>query len=224
MSPASNFQTLSRTYDGMYGSGTGLGFALGGIEDANTNALFVDYPYVFNVPGMIVYNTSSQSWYNVSAKAISYYGTALLGATVYVDSFGPAGLLFLLGGTAPSGSQTESFNLNNISMYEPITQTWESQEASGEAPLAVRHACAVGVKGDNDTYEVRSSHDNAEAFKLTGQPIFFYGGLTLNNDIKSIVAMGVVYVLSLPSFHWQKQNYTPTYGRCQQSYNLVGNR
>lgn len=36
--------------------------------------------------------------------------------------------------------------------------------------------------------------------------------------------LGVVYVLSLPSFHWQKQQYTPDYGRYQHSCNVVGNR
>ena len=53
--------------------------------------------------------------------------------------------------------------------------------------------------------------------------IFLYGGFA-TGSIPDTVAMGVVYVLSLPSFHWQKQNYNPTYGRCRHSCNLVGNR
>lgn len=36
--------------------------------------------------------------------------------------------------------------------------------------------------------------------------------------------MGVVYVLSLPSFHWEKQNYSPVFGRSRHTCSLAGSR
>lgn len=38
------------------------------------------------------------------------------------------------------------------------------------------------------------------------------------------MAQGVVYILSLPAFNWQKQNYTPEFGRYSHSCNVIGER
>lgn len=43
-------------------------------------------------------------------------------------------------------------------------------------------------------------------------------------DIKKTVQMGAVYVLSLPSFHWHRQDLTPEFGRYMHSCNVVGKR
>lgn len=53
--------------------------------------------------------------------------------------------------------------------------------------------------------------------------IFMYGGF-YEPLPSTTVEHGAVYVLSLPSFNWQKQDGMPDYGRYQHSCNVVGNR
>ena len=50
-----------------------------------------------------------------------------------------------------------------------------------------------------------------------------YGG-QVNGDVERTVENGVVYVLSLPSFHWSKQAATSNFGRYMHSCNVVGKR
>lgn len=140
--------------------GGGLGFAIGGQEDEGTNQVYGVNGATVNAPNMVVYNTSSQEWYNVSTRAISYYGTAQYGMAQFVPSFGPVGLLFVLGGQAVSGDTNSDpyFSFQNLSFYEPVSQTWKFQTASGQFPQEVVTPCVTGVDGDNGTYEVRRSH------------------------------------------------------------------
>lgn len=55
---AQNFTSLSGTVTGGYASGEGLSFSLGGVHSDNYTQLS---------PRMVVYNTTSHQWYNVSA-------------------------------------------------------------------------------------------------------------------------------------------------------------
>ncbi|KAK3705234.1 hypothetical protein LTR37_013395 [Vermiconidia calcicola] len=210
ISPVSNFSILSRTSSATYGGGNGLGFALGGLinDKCDSDLLYeeeIEGEYRFNPPGMVVYNDTSEIWYNVSAEAISYYGTAVNGAAQFVPAFGPEGLLFLLGGRAAyAGEWSTYFVFDDIPIYEPVSQRWLTQKTSGDIPSPVENPCAVGVDGDDGTYE-----------------IFLYGGLA-GTDIPNTVEMGAVYVLSLPSFHWQKQSRRPSHGRYRASCNIAG--
>ena len=151
-SPQSNFTALDRVDNGIYGYGNGLGFALGGTETTATESLI--YSSMYAPPGMVIFNSTSQEWFNISMDAISNSGTASDGVGQFVPSFGPAGLFFVLGGISTSESQAY-FALDNIAMYEPLSQQWLFQEASGDVPSPGEFACAVGVEGDNGTYEVR---------------------------------------------------------------------
>ena len=156
---SSNFSTFVRTYAGIYTSGGGLGFALGGVENgATTNALQGKTELV-SMPGMIIYNFTSQEWYNVSASGYSASGVATQGAAHFVPSFGPAGLLFVLGGTVANEILA---GFESVSMFEPLSQQWSSQEVSGTKPSPVVDPCLVGVQGDNNTYEVRYTHNRFE--------------------------------------------------------------
>ena len=163
--PASNFSTLSRTVAGAYGFGGDLGFAIGGWENGFTDGALRGDLTTYNAPDMVVYNMSSQIWYNVSTEAISYYRTAHLGTAQFVPSFGPAGLLFMLGGESTSGSSVrwpnslphQFFPLDSLSMYEPQSQTWLSQTTNGDIPSGVLSPCVVGIEGDEHTYEVKQA-------------------------------------------------------------------
>lgn len=52
--PATIFTSLSRTRSGAYSSGSGLGFALGGIETSQTTSSIDGSGEVVFVPGLIV--------------------------------------------------------------------------------------------------------------------------------------------------------------------------
>jgi hypothetical protein len=124
VSPASYFSTLSRVVCGIYGQGNGLGFAFGGQESDTADPSLIDETYF--APGMVVFNSTSQQWYNISNKAVSYYGTGVNGAAQFVPSFGPSGLLLVLGGRTaiPDGNWQQYFPFDNIAIYEPLSQQW----------------------------------------------------------------------------------------------------
>jgi hypothetical protein len=92
---SSNFSTLSRVGAGVYGYGEGLGFSLGGRQTGRS--MFND-PTLS--PGLVIYNTSSEEWFNLSSTGYSWSGTASRGAAQFAPHFGPKGLLFVLGGHA----------------------------------------------------------------------------------------------------------------------------
>lgn len=161
---SSNFTGLIRGYNGIYASGAGLGFALGGLENrATTNGIGAS---TFRIPGMVMYNITSQAWYNVSAAGYSPDGIAIDGAAQFVPSFGPAGLLFVFGGSL----DTNIFpGTDKVSIFEPTSQQWSSQEVSGAKPSSVLSPCVVGAQGDSNTYEVtnRRNLTEPEAYKPT---------------------------------------------------------
>ena len=155
-----NFTNLVRTVGSGATSGRGLGFSLGGIESLPTSVYnqLGDLP----VPGMVVYNTSSQLWYNVSAldqSTTQSTGLYYHGATHFVPSFGPEGLMFAIAGSVPQagGSNTLANTLldtGTVSIYEPVSQQWKTQVVTGSAPAPCIQPCIAGAQGDNGTYEV----------------------------------------------------------------------
>ena len=156
VSPSTNFTNLVRVTSAIYASGNGLGFALGGLQsDATGYNLFENAYYDNNfVPGMVIYNTSSQEWYNVSSNDYSYSGFALNGAAQFVPSFGPNGLLFVFGGTTGPSDNVQYVSFDHVWMYDPVSQRWASQEVSGDIPNETENQCVVGAQGDDGTYEV----------------------------------------------------------------------
>jgi hypothetical protein len=144
--PSSNFTNLIRTTDGAYATGNGLGFALGGHVDQWTMA-GVETPY--NVSGMVIYNSSSLEWYNVSSSGYSYENGISVGAGLFVPSFGPEGLMFVFGGIAGGTYATFDYAY----MFEPVSQQWKWQQTSGAIPNAVTRPCVVGANSGNGTYE-----------------------------------------------------------------------
>lgn len=153
---SSNFTTLVRGYAGIYTSGGGLGFALGGVENGATTNSFQGTGGLASIPGMVMYNLTSQEWYNISASGYSNSGVATQGAAHFVPSFGPAGLLFIFGGSVANETL---IGTDSVSIFDPFSQQWSSQEVSGTKPSPVVDPCVVGVQGDNNTYEVRYNHN-----------------------------------------------------------------
>ena len=147
---SSNFTRLIRGYGGIYASSAGLGFALGGYESIGTSNS-ISSGSEFPIPGMVIYNFTSQNWYNLSALGYSDGGVAAHGAAQFVPSFGPSGLLFVFGGSVAGNILPGT---DSISIFEPMSQQWSSQEVSGDKPSSVVSSCVVGAQGDNNTYEV----------------------------------------------------------------------
>ena len=152
---SSNFTTLIRGYKGLYTSDAGFGFALGGLESAATNSA-VEFGPKFPIPGMVMYNITSEEWYNVSASGYSYDGVAFEGAAQFVPSFGPAGLLFVFGGSVANNILPGT---DTVSIFDPVSQEWSSQEVTGAKPSPVVSPCVVGAQGDNNTYEVKNDRN-----------------------------------------------------------------
>ena len=138
--------------------------AVGGVENGGTDSLYLANDASYYTPGMVVFNISSQEWYNTSIEAISSSQTATSGAVQFVPSFGPAGLFFMLGGESfdehlvvnENAANSQPFSFTTVRMYEPLSQKWHNQTATGEAPaLLMDKLCVVGIEGDDNTYEVR---------------------------------------------------------------------
>ena len=161
ISPASNFSSLVRTIASSNSFSGELGFAMGGLQRGRT-----DDQVTAGVPGMTIFNMSSTEWYNVSTAVVTSDSTTVFGSAQYVPYFGPSGLFITLGGLATDvgfvtddeESTSSWFPLNNISMYEPSSQTWRSQMTTGEAPQGLSRTCVVGTEGDDNTYEVSQDH------------------------------------------------------------------
>lgn len=146
--PSSNFSTLVRATNGAYASGGELGFALGGSRDGGTS---LGLEQEILVTGLVMYNMSSQTWYNISALGYSPAGVAVQAAAHFVPTFGTAGLLFIFGG---KGTNNVLAGTDSVSMFDPISQEWSSQSVTGTRPQPATAPCVVGVQGDYGTYEV----------------------------------------------------------------------
>lgn len=155
--PDSNFSVLTRTSRALQTSHNGLNFALGGTESSATDFAWGDGS--MDVPGMVMFNQSSGTWYNISTSGeggYTYLGTAREGAAHFVPSFdeggfGPKGLLFVFGGYTNENALTP---FDDAHFFDPATWQWKKQAVSGTPPAPASAMCVVGVQGDGDTYEV----------------------------------------------------------------------
>lgn len=139
-SPQSNVTELIPTTGSFSTSYHGLGFAVGG------------WRYGDMLPGLIMYNDSTQQWWNLSTTAYSADGSLGDGAAHFVPDFGPGGLLFIFGGSVTESETLVSYE--DVYMFEPFSQQWRKQAVSGDLPNPAVQPCVTGVKGDNGTYEV----------------------------------------------------------------------
>ena len=151
---STNFTSLVRTVGGASTSEHGLGFVLGGLQNGPTaGSVFLG---AGPVPGLLIYNSSSQVWSNVSAFGYSNDGTSIDGAAQFVPSFGPNGLLLVVGGTVSGLTYSPTLlSTDTVSLYDPFSSVWKTQAVTGAVPPACINTCVVGAQGDNGTYEVR---------------------------------------------------------------------
>lgn len=220
ISANSIFPSLVRPTATNHDFGKDMGFSLGGYYSHKESDAVKGY---VPVPGLVSYNISSGVWSNTTATGFTADGTAQYGIMQFVPSFGQEGLLVVLGGETSNlvawtdtGSNLLSFE--DINIYDVAEGKWYTQKASGTIPAERDRFCAVGVPGDNGTYE-----------------IFIFGGHVANPNgdpassaspaqAEVNIALDEVSVLTLPGFYWAKATYEAKYPRTEHSCNLVGHR
>ena len=201
------------------------GYILGGFQGNDFDAQGDLWP----MPGLVSYNSSSNSWSNSSSTRISDFGTIVNGGMQSVANFGPEGLLVAMGGesgpvNAPWVEQGSNFApFSNISIYDIATDNWYWQTATGatgpeDIPPNGTMFCITGVQSNQRTFEV-----------------FIYGGHDDNlfeadstapseSEQEAQTIFNLVYVLSLPGFVWFKSNDTSAQSRTGHTCELIGNR
>lgn len=155
MPAQSNFGSISRLSQSASTSYDGVGFALGGTQNAATTSSII-YGYGWYDQGLIIWNSSLSHWHNVSSQGYSSQAPGN-GDLHFVPSFGPSGLLFSIGGIIYDRSTKRQSNVDNsqVYIYEPSSRRWAAQSTSGSAPPGFEDGCMVGAQGENGTYEVR---------------------------------------------------------------------
>ena len=151
------FNNITRPSDGSVAYGDIGGFNLGG-HAYSYSSQKIEGDGDIPVPGLQFYNFTSQQWFNNSATAYTPDGTAIWSGTVYVPTWGPAGLLVAFGGqkainTSDYEDGAAYLPMSDISLFDPSTQAWHHQHATGDAPTQRDRFCVVGINGgDNSTY------------------------------------------------------------------------
>ncbi|CZT45257.1 uncharacterized protein RSE6_05552 [Rhynchosporium secalis] len=104
----------------------------------------------------------------------------------FIPSFG--GLVVFIGGVAYSNGAIGSSlrSMSKIDIYNPSTQKWYSQSASGDVPSGRKTFCMTGAQGTN--------HSTYEIFVYGGSGLEFFSDA--NSDSRN------VYILTLPAFRW----------------------
>ena len=161
-----SFPSINRVAGGLGASGPGTGYVLGGF-DSGTMPYWSEAGFT-PVPGLLSYDMKSDTWTNVSASPFfSFDGTAINGAMEYVPDFGSDGLLITMGGEVGEipglpgwldlGQNMLSFS--NISIYDPSTDNWYWQTATGytgpaDIPTGASLFCHTGARSSESTYEM----------------------------------------------------------------------
>jgi len=154
---SSAFSSLVQPAGGLQTFGHGVGLYLGGHLSSRT------YPqstisYFQPVPGLIMFNMTSNSWQNITAVGYNQNQTAHQGTAQFVPGIGANGVFIFLGGQTSSPTDWTEFeplvSMNDLVVFDPSSQKWYHQQATGDIPEPRIRACVVGAQGDNGTYEM----------------------------------------------------------------------
>ena len=126
--------------------------SLGGVVSGEGNT---------TVGGLLTYDFGTSSWSNSSSAGAAQSTYSVQAEAVFMPNFGKAGVLAFLGGDSPP-NQTYYYeqgsaltDMSNITIYDPDSQTWYHQTATGSVPPPRSEFCAVGsAPTDNGTYEM----------------------------------------------------------------------
>ncbi|CAH0051150.1 unnamed protein product, partial [Clonostachys solani] len=184
----------------------GLGFWFGGgineLTERTSNAAAIGT----SVSGYVTYNFTAKTWTNHTDVPDAIKSPWAATAT-YIPDVGPNGVIVLIGGLSSTNSPL-AIDFGTIYLMDPVTMVWYNQKASGHLPARRMDHCAVGVQGDNNTYE-----------------IFMYGGARdASDEAGKDTPFGDVWVLSLPGFVWHQADGAGINPRTHHACVRAGNR
>ncbi|KAK0638453.1 hypothetical protein B0T16DRAFT_421214 [Cercophora newfieldiana] len=161
------------------------------------------------LPGMLAYNMKTHIWQN-GTVGFSPFNTLIGAEASYLPTFGPNGLVLVLGGYSPRVDGEPNINASpsqdfrNLTFFNPLTKTTYWQTTTGEAPPSPRgRFCITGFRNTAGGYE-----------------LFLFGGVNLRDKFTYHDA----YILSLPGFVWTKLSEPPAGPRAEQTCVAVGKR
>ena len=145
------FKDLTRPTGALGGVVDNTGYMVGGYTNSHSEYNTAYQDFNFAVPNIASFNMTSGTWSNDTAPEYLQRENGTYGLLHAVPTFGPVGLLLITGTTLTDGVPDP---FDNFTIYEPSSKEWFTQKASGQVPPGRDLACAVGVKGDNGTYEM----------------------------------------------------------------------
>ena len=142
-------------YRAAFASYKNTGFAFGGeaVEDSDPD---VDDDDLLPVTDMVTFDFESREFQSSPMPDNS----SLIGATAeYIPGVGPNGLILLLGGYRHNASTSprppeDAISFGNLTFLDPESKEWYWQTTTGDAPRPRMHHCSVGVKSEQDSYEM----------------------------------------------------------------------
>jgi len=188
------------------------GIAIGGVASGWTQ-LYRDRNQA--IPGMLTYNFDTREWKNETDSSPDQF-TPIHSLTEaraeYVPTFGPGGLVFLMGGhkpdtdREPSAQNSPALDFKNLTFFDPGARKTYYQQATGDIPPSPRSEfCSAGWQNTDGGYE-----------------IFIFGGE--NKAGQGDAKYRDAYILSLPGFVWFKLSEPPAGPRAYHSCVAVGKR
>lgn len=167
------WRMITRPSGGSATFGPSGGFNLGGYANSRTSPKTSTLPNSIPIPGLQFVNFTSGAVTNNSALGFSHDGTSAMGGLVYVPTWGHSGIVVAIGGqTSPFldnfADGQQYIYMSNISIFDPSSQTWFHQAASGVVPTQRDRFCVVGAQGgDNSTYGKRLMWQSFYTLMLT---------------------------------------------------------
>lgn len=155
-------QGALRPLGALFASGDKEALLLGGFSNAATSpqTAKIEIGSGVPIPGMMKLDFNDKQLKNISASGYSEYSTAAWGGMRFIPSLGPHGVYVMIGGeTPPPGQYQHGASLrrmDNITVYEPVTQRWFYQIATGdELPSPRIYFCIAGIgQKDGGSFEM----------------------------------------------------------------------
>ncbi|KAL2255312.1 hypothetical protein VTK26DRAFT_3629 [Humicola hyalothermophila] len=151
------FDSLHTAEFAAYANTNTTGFAIGGIASGWTE---YRRARTQTIPGMVAFNMQTKEWQN-GTTSFSPFDTLVGAAAHYVPSFGPNGLVVVMGGHKaslvgePKISEEPPYDLRNLTMFDPVTKNRYWQTTTGSIPPTPRiHMCTAGFQSPDGSYEM----------------------------------------------------------------------
>lgn len=120
------FGTLNRPTEGSFAFGAIRGFSLGGMKGSLSSQKTSQLSSYIASPGLQFQSFTSGSWYNNSALGYTSNSASIWAGSVYVPTWGPAGVLLIFGGQAIRDLShfkdgDAYLSMSNITLFGPLT-------------------------------------------------------------------------------------------------------